>query len=134
MALEPSLKVVITGEKFELTPKIERYIQKKMKSLEKYIPRAARESAQAEVRLKQSPSKIKQSATCDLTLYLPKASLHAKETTEHMYAAFDVAVASIQQQIAEYKTKHEPARLRHKIGRAFGKGSYSDGAERPGSE
>ncbi|TAH32169.1 ribosome-associated translation inhibitor RaiA [Candidatus Saccharibacteria bacterium] len=126
---EPSLKVVITGEKFELTPKIERYIQKKMKTLEKYIPRAARESAQAEVRLKQSPSKTKQSATCDLTLYLPKASLHAKETTEHMYAAFDITIANIQHQVAEYKTKHEPARLRHKISRAFGKGSYSTETE-----
>ncbi len=129
MALEPQLAVVITSEKFELTPKLERYIRKKVKELEKYIPRAARESAQADVRLKQSPSKTKQSATCDLTLYLPKAALHARETTEHMYAAFDVAVASVQHQIAEYKSKHEPARLRHKIGRAFGRGSYSDGIE-----
>ncbi len=129
MALEPQLAVVITSEKFELTPKLERYIRKKVKELEKYIPRAARESAQADVRLRQSPSKTKQTATCDLTLYLPKAALHARETTEHMYAAFDVAVASVRHQIAEYKTKHEPARLRHKLGRAFGRGSYSDGIE-----
>ncbi len=124
MAQEQPLKVIITGEKFELTPKLERYIHKKMLTLQKYIPRTARESAQIEVRLKQITSKTKETNTCDLTLYLPKASLHAKETTEHMYAAFDVAVASIQHQVTAYKTKHEPARLRHKLGRVFGKGEY----------
>lgn len=129
MATESSLKVVVTGEKFDISPKLEQYIQRKIRAFEKYIPRTARESAQIEIRLKESRSKTNQTRTCDLTLYLPKASLHARETTEHMYAAFDITIANLQHQVAEYKAQHEPAKLRHRLGKAFNKGSYSDNTE-----
>ncbi len=124
MAHEPSLQILLTGEKFTPSPKLEKYVHQKLQGLEKYIPRAARESAQIEVRLKQTGAQDKQINTCDLTLLLPTASLHARETTGHMYAALDVATANIHHQITEYKSRHEPATLRHRLGKAFGKGQY----------
>ncbi len=120
MAQENSLKIILTAEKFTPDDELEKYAYKKVAALERYLPRHSRGSAQAEVRLKRAAKGEKSQNTCDITLHLPQSSLHAKETMEHMFAAIDVVSASIRHQIAEYKTKHEPAKLRHRITRKFG--------------
>ena len=126
MARETTLQIILTAEKFTPTDELAKYANKKVSALERYIPRKARPSARAEVRLKRVGEDEKRQSTCDITLHLPKASLHAKETTQHMYAALDVVTASLRQQITDYKTKHEPAKLRHRLARKFGAGSYPE--------
>jgi ribosomal subunit interface protein len=100
------LKIVLTTEKFELEPELQKYAQKKLNGLERYVPKSARESAHIEVRFKQENLKNKKHSTCELTLHLPHENLFARETTQHMYAAVDIAAAHIREQIVSYKAKH----------------------------
>lgn len=112
------MKLVVSAEKFEIGPELQKYTQKKLDSLERYIPKLARESAHIEVRYKQENLKNKKHSTCELTLHLPHGNLFACETTQHMYAALDIATAHIREQIVAYKAKHGRSgrkRLGHKF-------------------
>lgn len=106
------LKSVVQAEKFELNPELQKYTRKKLNGLEKYIPKKAREAAHMDVRFKQLQKKDKKQSTCELTLHLPHANLFAKETTQHIYAALDIATAHIHEQLVAYKAKYGRAGLR----------------------
>lgn len=106
------LKNVITAEKFALNSELQKYTQKKIDGLEKYIPKHARLSAHAEVRFLQNHAKDKKQSVCEVTLHLPHENLFASETTQHMYAALDIVAAHIQAQLGTYKAKYgKPHRL-----------------------
>ncbi len=106
------LKNVVTAEKFVLNSDLQKYTQKKIDGLEKYIPKHARLSAHTEVRFLQEHAKDKKQSVCEITLHLPHENLFASETTGHMYAALDIATAHIQAQLRTYKAKYgKPHRL-----------------------
>ena len=105
----------VNAEGFDLTPKLQKYTASKVKDIQKYIPRKAREAAVLAIHFKEA--KKGQEKTCTLALQLPQDTLAAKETTTHMYAAFDIAVVEIRRQLAEYKSKHSKYGLRHRFAR-----------------
>lgn len=96
----------------EPTDKLKKYIQHKVRELEKYIPQKARESAELAVSLRAARAHNSGDKTCRLSLQLPQAVLHTHETTSHTYAALDIAVAELRRQLAEYKAVHSTQRLR----------------------
>ncbi len=110
----------LSAEGFDLTPKLQKYLTGKVKDIEKYIPRKARESAVLAVHFKVS--KKGQEKTCTLALQLPQKTLSAHETTGHMYAALDIATVEIRRQLADYKSTHSKHGLRHRIARGFKRG------------
>lgn len=106
------LKSVVSAEKFVINADLQKYTQKKIDGLEKYIPKQSRLSAHAEVRFLQKHAKDKKQSVCEVTLHLPHENLFASETTGHMYAALDIATAHIQAQLVAYKAKYgKPHRL-----------------------
>lgn len=119
------MKITLVAEKFELKAELEKYAQKKLQGLEKYVPHAARESASIEARFKQTSAKDKKHSTCELTLHLPGENLFALETTGHMHSALDVATAHIRQQLETYKTKRL-RKLRKRFSRKSGGEMPSD--------
>jgi ribosomal subunit interface protein len=114
-----SMKLELSGIDYTISPKLHLYAEKKVQKLEKYVPRSARASAHVEVRLKQKLVKGVNHSTCEITLHLPHENLQASETTQHMYAAVDVATAHLRNQIASYKEKYMPAKLRHRLRSRF---------------
>ncbi|HET6924424.1 MAG TPA: ribosome-associated translation inhibitor RaiA [Candidatus Saccharimonadales bacterium] len=112
---------VVQAEGYSVSGELQKYTQKKLDSLERYIPRSCRRSAHVEVRFKQKASKDKNRKfnTCELTLHLPGDTLFAKETTQHMYAALDIVAVHIKQQLDDYRAKHSP-RWRHRLARRLG--------------
>lgn len=117
------MKLDISAVHYELSEKLEAYVTRKCHRLETYIPRAARESAHVVVRVKQAGGKGAPKRTCDITLHLPHENLQASETTQHMYAAVDIAVAHVQHQLAEYKARHGRMTLRQQLRRRFRRSS-----------
>jgi len=113
------MKIELTGVHYDISEKLHVYAAKKLNRLEKYVPRAARESAHAEVRLRQVQVKGVSRSTCEITLHLPHENLQATETTLNMYSAIDISTAHMQQQIAGYKEKYSVATLRHRLKRRF---------------
>lgn len=107
----------VSAEGFDLTPKLQKYLTSKVKDIQKYVPRNARESAVLAVHFKLA--KKGQEKTCTLALQLPKKTLAARETTGHMYAALDIASVEIRRQLADYKSMHSRRGLHHRIARSF---------------
>lgn len=108
-------KIEISGVHAVVDTDIRKYVRKKIGKLDNYMPRHARESAHAEVLLKESKAKDKKQCTCEVILYLPKDTLTTKESTLNMYAAVDIVEAKLKNQIKKYKEKHNPVRLHRRV-------------------
>jgi putative sigma-54 modulation protein len=89
---------------------ISRYINKKIGGLDKYLPRHARKSAHAEVKVREEKVKDKKVCMCEVVLHLPHDTLTAKESTMNMFAAVDIVEEKIKIQAKKYKEKNRPAR------------------------
>jgi ribosomal subunit interface protein len=98
------LRIVLSAEKFELTPELEKYAQSKLDELEKAIPRGSRRFSHAEVTFRQTGPKTSRQNTVQLTLYLPRERFEATETTQHMYSALDIATMQIREQLKAHRT------------------------------
>lgn len=105
----------VSAEGFDLTPKLQKYTNGKVRDIEKYIPRSARQAAVLAVHFKIT--KRGKEKTCTLALELPHETLAVREATGHMYASLDVATVEMRRQIADYKGKHSKYGLRHRLAR-----------------
>lgn len=86
---------------------IPKYIEKKIGSLDKYVPRFARRSAHAEVKVREEKLKDKKVCVCEVRLYLPGEVISAKESTMNMFAAVDIVEEKVKSQIRKYKEKQK---------------------------
>lgn len=109
------IKIQLTGVHSHLTEKEKAYVSKKIGSLDKYIPKDARESAHAEIKLKEKKSKDKQTFECEVILKLPKATLTAHNKSSSALSSIDLVEENIKHQIAKYKQKHSSARLHRRV-------------------
>jgi putative sigma-54 modulation protein len=116
-------KIDITGIHADVEPEVAKYVKKKIAKLDSYIPKHARKSAHAEVRLKEEKVKTKKQSTCEVTMYLPNEVITAKETTVNMYAAVDIVEEKLKSQLRKYKeqTMITKKRGNAKIRTMFGK-------------
>jgi putative sigma-54 modulation protein len=99
---------------------VQKYVTKKIGNLDKYLPRAHRDSVHAVVELKQAAkAKEQKKYTCDVILHLPHGgTLHAAESTMNMFAAIDIVETKLKLQIKKHKESHASAKLsRHLAGR-----------------
>lgn len=107
-------KLEISGVHAEVDEKLYKYVVKKIGKLDTYMSRHARESAHAEVKLKDAKAKDKKHYTCEVILHLPHEVLTVKESTMNMYAAIDIVEAKLKNQLKRYKDTHSP-RLHRKV-------------------
>ncbi len=103
----------VSAEGFDLTPKLQKYTTGKVRAIEKYIPRHARQAAVLAVHFKMA--KRGKEKTCTLALELPLETLAVRETTDHMYAALDMTTNEIRRKLADYKSKHSKYGIRHHL-------------------
>ncbi len=108
-------KLEISAQHTELTPELKKYIEKKIGKLDRFVPRHARKTVHAEVKLKESRAKDKRQFGCNVVLYLPHETLDASETTVNMFAAIDIVETKLKAQLKKYKDTHTNKKLRHKI-------------------
>lgn len=110
-------RIEITGFHMDVNDDLRKYVIKKIGKLDKYMPKRARESAHAEVKLKSSSNKGKSQYTCEVVLTLPKGTINTKETTLNIFAAVDIVETKLKNQIRRYKSQHSVLRghTRHLI-------------------
>jgi putative sigma-54 modulation protein len=99
-------KMEIEGIHTEVSEDLRKYVTRKIGKLDKYMPRHARESAHAEVKLKEVTSKKKNQYTCEVILHLPHENIMTKETTLNIFAAVDIVETKLKNQLKKYKEKH----------------------------
>ena len=109
------MKIEIQGVRYKFDKKLSSYITKKIGKLDHYIPRTARQSAHAEVFLKEVTKKKKKECVCEVVLHLPHENITTKESTINMYAAVDIVETKLKNQIKKYKTKHGAPQLHHRL-------------------
>lgn len=111
-------KFEIHGVHAKANDKLKAYVTKKIGGLDKYISRHNRESAHAEVYLKEAKAKDKNRFTCEVTIKLPKQTIIVKESALNMFAAVDIVETKLKQQLQKYKDLHGNGKMRrHLFGR-----------------
>jgi ribosomal subunit interface protein len=108
------MKVHYSTRGFELTAELEKYANGKMARLTRKVPRRFKADSMCEVAFSQAMRKDNKLSTCSITLSLNGTDIKAKETTQHMYAALDIAVVDIEQQLKDYIRKRRRGILRHR--------------------
>lgn len=105
----------INGVHTDVGDELRRYVVKKIGKLDSYIPRHARQSVHAEVKLKESRAKDRKLQTCEVIMHLPQDVIATKETTMNMFAAIDIVEAKLKNQLKKYKEKHTHLRFQRRL-------------------
>ena len=93
----------ITGVKYELDDTTKKYVTKKVGRLDRYLPRHARKSASAEVKLRQINGNHGNKYEAEVILHIPEKTLTARDSTMNMLAAVDIVEAKLVTQLHKYK-------------------------------
>lgn len=107
-----NIKIAARG--VELDEKTKKYINKKIGGIDKYLPKHARKSAQADVTISQSTQKGGKYET-EVIVYIPDQKLVAKDSTMNMLASIDIVEAKIIAQARKYREKHTDHRGPHNL-------------------
>lgn len=111
-------KIELTGQHVAVHRDLRKYITRKLASLDRYIPRHARESAQLSVRLREVTDTGKTAYECEASLRMPRHAYLVSEQGRSLQAAIDMASANLRQQIHKYKdTYTNGKRHRHLFAR-----------------
>lgn len=95
--------IEITGEQYDVDDVTKKYVIKKVGRLDRYLPRHARKSVSAEVKLRQINADHGNKYEVEIILLVPDKTLVATDSTSNMLAAVDIAEAKIIAQLHRYK-------------------------------
>lgn len=98
----------ITGVKFELDATTKKYVTKKIGRLDRYLPKHARKSVSAEVKLKEVNRDHGNKYEAEVILHVPDKELTAKDSTVNILAAVDIVEAKLVAQLRKYKQTMVP--------------------------
>ena len=99
-------RVEKSGINLELDADLKKYIDRKIGRLDRYMPRHARKTVHAEVKMRETGNKAGDKYTCEVVLHLPGGQVTAKESTLNMFAAVDIVEAKLKNQLKKYKEAH----------------------------
>lgn len=93
----------ITGIKYDVNEKTQKYVIEKVGKLDKYVPAHARKSIAADVKLRQVNRDHGNKYEAEIILHVPQKTITAKDSTMNMMAALDIVEAKIIAQLRKYK-------------------------------
>ncbi len=101
-------RLTITGVKVELDPATKKYVAKKIARLDRYLPKHARKSASADVKLKLVNRDHGNKYEAEVIFNVPDKTLTAKDSTVNILAAIDIVEAKLASQLRKYKQETLP--------------------------
>lgn len=107
--------ITMTGVKFELDETTKRYVTKKIGRLDRYLPKHARKSASADVKLKQVNRDHGNKYEVEVIISIPDKTVLAKDSTVNVLAAVDIVEAKLVNQLRKYKQITTPHLLHRGI-------------------
>ncbi|MCY3804620.1 MAG: ribosome-associated translation inhibitor RaiA [Candidatus Saccharibacteria bacterium] len=116
-------RLEITGVHLKLWSKLEKYVYRKIGRLDRFIPRHAKKSVHGRVIL--SENRKTKSATCEVVLELPHATISAREETMNIFSSVDIVEVKLANQIRKYKTAHTQHNDRRLLRRLLGRAKRS---------
>lgn len=98
----------IAGVKYTVDGTTKRYVTRKIARLDRFLPRHARKSVTADVKLKQVNRDHGNKYEAEVILNVPDKRLTAKDSTVNMLAAVDIVEAKLMSQLKKYKQATMP--------------------------
>lgn len=95
--------ITMTSRKYELDERTKKYVSKKIGALDRYLPRHARKSVSADVKLSQIDGKNGNKYEVEVIMKIPEKTVTAKDSTLNMMAAVDIVEAKLATQLRKYK-------------------------------
>ncbi len=95
--------ITVTGIKFEVDSRTDKYVRRKIGRLDRFLPRHARKSATAEVRLKEVNRANGNKYEAEVVLRVPHKDITATDSTMNILAAIDIVEAKLATQLKKYK-------------------------------
>lgn len=93
----------ITGIKYNVNDKTEKYVIDKVGKLDRYVPTHARKTMTADVKLRQVNRDHGNKYEAEVIMHVPDKVITAKDTTMNMMAAIDIVEAKLIAQLRKYK-------------------------------
>lgn len=98
--------ITVSGVKYDVDDSTREYIEKKIGRLDRFLPRHARKSATAEVKLREVNRDNGNKYEAEIIFHVPDKQITAKDSTMNMLAAVDIVEAKIANQLRKYKDMH----------------------------
>ncbi len=99
-----AIKILGTG--YDVDEQTKKYVIKRIGRLDRYLPRHARKTASATVRLSEVNHSHGNKYEAEVVLDIPNQKVTAKDSTVNILAAIDIVEAKIKKQIQDYKQAH----------------------------
>lgn len=96
--------VKITGIRLDVDAKTKQYVEKKIGSLDKYLPRHARKTATADVKIEQVDESDGNKYKVEVVLSVPDQVITAEDSTVNIMAAVDIVEQKLATQLRKYKS------------------------------
>ena len=96
----------MAGVKYTIDDTTKKYVLRKIGRLDRYLPRHARKSVTADVKLKLVNRDHGNKYEAEIILNVPDKHLTAKDSTLNMYAAIDIVEHKLASQLKKYKDQH----------------------------
>lgn len=100
--------IEITGVQFDVDSTTRKYVTKKIGRLDRYLPRHARKTVTAAVKLREVNHDHGNKYEAEVILNLPEKTLTARDYTMNVLAAVDIVEAKIVTQLHKYKESAIP--------------------------
>ncbi|MCA9341499.1 ribosome-associated translation inhibitor RaiA [Candidatus Saccharibacteria bacterium] len=98
--------ITISGVKYTPDEQTKKYVMKKIGRLDRFLPRHARKTASADVKLRQVNRDHGNKYEAEIILNVPDKHLTAKDSTVNMLAAIDIVEQKLVNQLKKYKDSH----------------------------
>ncbi|HUC96732.1 MAG TPA: ribosome-associated translation inhibitor RaiA [Candidatus Saccharimonadales bacterium] len=95
--------IQVTGIAYEVDESTHKYVMKRIGHLDRYLPRHARKTVSAEVKLAEVNHDHGNKFEVEVIFNLPGKVVTAKDSTGNMLAAVNIVEAKIQAQLRDYK-------------------------------
>ena len=96
-------QIKISGIAYEVDDATRKYALKRIGRLDSYLPRHARKTVSAEVKLQQVNHDHGNKYEAEVLLSIPGSLITAKDSTNNIFAAIDIVEAKIRSQLRDYK-------------------------------
>lgn len=93
----------ITGINYDVDERTKKYVIRKVGRLDRFVPRHARKSMTADVKLRQVNRAHGNKYEAEVILRVPEKVITAKDSTLNMLAAVDIIEAKLIVQLRKYK-------------------------------
>jgi putative sigma-54 modulation protein len=100
--------IKISGVQYDLDAATKKYVIKKIGRLDRYLPKHARKSVTANVRIKQVNRDHGNKYEAEVIITVPDKVLTAKDSTVNALAALDIVEAKLVTQLRKYKQTTVP--------------------------